>query len=55
MQNRTRLALYCLKDAILPMKLMAHLMSLINRFEMARVTGLTLSLLLQRGQQMKKL
>lgn len=52
-QTRKRLAVYCLKDAILPLRLMTKLMSLINYIEMARVTGVPLSYLLSRGQQIK--
>ncbi|KAF7494803.1 DNA polymerase delta catalytic subunit [Sarcoptes scabiei] len=52
-QTRKRLAIYCLKDALLPLKLIEKLMSLINYMEMARVTGVPLSYLLARGQQIK--
>ncbi|KAH9517744.1 DNA polymerase delta catalytic subunit [Dermatophagoides farinae] len=52
-QTRKRLAVYCLKDALLPLKLLDKLMSLINYMEMARVTGVPLSYLLARGQQIK--
>lgn len=52
-QTRKRLAVYCLKDALLPLKLLDKLMSLINFMEMARVTGVPLSYLLSRGQQIK--
>ena len=52
-KDRTRLAIYCLKDTYLPLRLMEKRMYIINYFEFARVTGITLSLLLQRGQQMK--
>ncbi|XP_014256451.1 DNA polymerase delta catalytic subunit isoform X2 [Cimex lectularius] len=51
--TRRRLAVYCLKDAYLPLKLLGKLMSLINYMEMARVTGVTFSSLLTRGQQIK--
>ncbi len=51
--SRKRLAIYCLKDALLPIKLLDKLMSLINYMEMARVTGVPLSYLLSRGQQIK--
>nr|KAG5686080.1 hypothetical protein BaRGS_030695 [Batillaria attramentaria] len=54
-QTRRRLAVYCLKDAILPLRLLEKLMSIINYMEMARVTGVTLSCLLSRGQQIKVL
>ncbi len=50
---RRRLALYCLKDAYLPQRLMDKLMCLINYTEMARVTGVPFNYLLSRGQQVK--
>uniref|UniRef100_T1GQQ2 DNA polymerase n=1 Tax=Megaselia scalaris TaxID=36166 RepID=T1GQQ2_MEGSC len=52
-QTRRRLALYCLKDAYLPLRLLNKLMCIINYMEMARVTGVTLESLLTRGQQIK--
>ena len=52
-QTRRRLAVYCMKDAILPLRLLDKLMCLINYMEMARVTGVPLSYLLTRGQQIK--
>ncbi|KAK7098957.1 DNA polymerase delta catalytic subunit-like [Littorina saxatilis] len=52
-QTRRRLAVYCLKDAILPLRLLEKLMCVINYMEMARVTGVPLSCLLSRGQQIK--
>lgn len=51
--TRRRLAVYCLKDAYLPLRLLDKLMCIINYMEMARVTGVPLSYLLQRGQQIK--
>jgi DNA polymerase delta subunit 1 len=51
--DRRRLAVYCLKDAYLPQKLMDKLMVMINHIEMARVTGVPLDFLLTRGQQIK--
>ncbi|KAK5778732.1 DNA-directed DNA polymerase delta POL3 PWA37_000649 [Arxiozyma heterogenica] len=51
--TRRRLAVYCLKDAYLPLRLLEKLMSLINYTEMARVTGVPFSYLLARGQQIK--
>jgi len=51
--TRQRLAVYCLKDAELPIRLMDSLMVLVNYVEMARVTGVPLSFLLSRGQQIK--
>ncbi|KNC85933.1 DNA polymerase delta catalytic subunit [Sphaeroforma arctica JP610] len=52
-QTRRRLAVYCLKDAYLPLRLLNKLMGLINYIEMARVTGVPLNYLLTRGQQIK--
>ncbi|XP_014678867.1 PREDICTED: DNA polymerase delta catalytic subunit-like [Priapulus caudatus] len=52
-QTRRRLAVYCMKDAILPLKLLDKLMSVINYMEMSRVTGVPISYLLSRGQQVK--
>ena len=52
-ETRRRLAVYCLKDAYLPQRLLQKLMCVINYVEMARVTGVPLSYLLTRGQQIK--
>ncbi|XP_059054186.1 DNA polymerase delta catalytic subunit [Achroia grisella] len=52
-QTRRRLAMYCLKDAYLPLKLLNKLMCIVNYMEMARVTGVSLLSLLTRGQQIK--
>nr|XP_018906217.1 PREDICTED: DNA polymerase delta catalytic subunit isoform X1 [Bemisia tabaci] len=52
-QTRRRLAVYCLKDAYLPIRLLEKLMCFINYMEMARVTGVPLASLLTRGQQIK--
>jgi DNA polymerase delta subunit 1 len=51
--SRRRLAVYCLKDAYLPLRLLDKLMTLVNYTEMARVTGVPFSFLLSRGQQIK--
>ena len=53
--DRRRLAVYCLKDAYLPLRLLDKLMSLVNYIEMARVTGVPIGYLLTRGQQIKVL
>lgn len=50
-ESRRRLALYCLKDAYLPQRLLDKLSCLENYTEMARVTGVPFNLLLSRGQQ----
>lgn len=52
-ETRRRLAVYCLKDAYLPLRLLERLMCLVNYTEMARVTGVPFSYLLSRGQQIK--
>lgn len=52
-ESRRRLAVYCLKDAYLPLRLMDKLMTFVNYQEMARVTGVPFSFLLSRGQQIK--
>ncbi|XP_065322772.1 DNA polymerase delta catalytic subunit-like isoform X2 [Gordionus sp. m RMFG-2023] len=54
-QTRRRLAVYCMKDAYLPLRLLNKLLCLINHIEMARVTGVPLNYLLTRGQQIKVL
>ncbi|CAE6425734.1 unnamed protein product [Rhizoctonia solani] len=52
-ETRRRLAVYCLKDAYLPQRLMDKLMCFVNYTEMARVTGVPFNYLLQKGQQIK--
>jgi DNA polymerase delta subunit 1 len=51
--TRRRLAVYCIKDAYLPLRLMEKLMCLFNLTEMSRVTGVPISYLFTRGQQIK--
>ena len=51
--SRRRLAIYCIKDAYLPLRLMDKLILLYNFTEMARVTGVPISYLFIRGQQIK--
>ena len=52
-ESRRRLAVYCLKDAYLPQRLLDKLMCLVNYTEMARVTGVPFNYLLAKGQQIK--
>ena len=52
-ESRRRLALYCLKDAYLPQRLMDKLSCLENYTEMARVTGVPFNMILSRGQQIR--
>lgn len=51
--DRHRLAVYCLKDAYLPLRLLDKLSYLVNFIEMARVTGVPIDFLIERGQQIK--
>ena len=53
MDGRKRLAIYCLKDSELPLRLMDKLACLYNYSEMARVTGVPINFLIKRGQQIK--
>ncbi|XP_018336700.1 DNA polymerase delta catalytic subunit isoform X2 [Agrilus planipennis] len=52
-QTRRRLAVYCIKDADLPLRLMNHVKSFTNDVEMARVTGVPITSLLTKGEQVK--
>lgn len=52
-ETRRRLAVYCLKDAYLPIRLVDKLMCIFNYTEMARVTGIPFNYILSRGQQIK--
>lgn len=47
------LAVYCVKDAILPLRLMNHVKCFTNDIEMARVTGVPITSLLTKGEQVK--
>lgn len=51
--DRRRLAVYCIKDAWLPLQLMEKQFVLVNTIEMSRVTGVPVEFLLSRGQQIK--
>ena len=51
--TRRRLAIYCMKDAYLPLRLMDIFLTLINYSEMCRVTSTPLNFILTRGQQIK--
>ena len=53
--TRRLLAVYCLKDADLPIRLMKKLMVVPQLIEMSRVTGVPLSFLVNKGQQIKVL
>lgn len=51
--NYLSLAVYCIKDAELPLKLLDHVKSFTNDIEMARVTGVPITSLLAKGEQVK--
>ncbi|MCQ2816626.1 MAG: hypothetical protein MJ252_05085 [archaeon] len=51
--TRRRLAIYCMKDAYLPLRLIDKLMTIYNLVEMSRVTTTPLVFILTRGQQIK--
>eukprot|EP01129_Flabellula_baltica_P001427 TRINITY_DN1131_c0_g2_i2.p1 TRINITY_DN1131_c0_g2~~TRINITY_DN1131_c0_g2_i2.p1 ORF type:complete len:1050 (+),score=220.95 TRINITY_DN1131_c0_g2_i2:342-3491(+) len=53
--ERLRLALYGLNNALLPQRLLIELMSLTNYIEMSRVSGVPFSFLVERGQTVKVL
>ncbi|RWS01642.1 DNA polymerase delta catalytic subunit-like protein [Dinothrombium tinctorium] len=52
-KSRGKLASYCSKDALLPLKLLEKLMVIVKNVEMARVTGISMSEVLSRGQQVR--
>ena len=52
-EDRRRLAQYCLKDVLLPFQIDLKLHLQMRFIEMARVCGVDLSTLLERGQQIK--
>jgi len=54
-QGRARIAIYCLKDTALPIRLLHSQKKIINYVEMARTTGVPIDFLLNRGQQVKVL
>lgn len=52
-KDRVRLCTYCLKDSELPMKLVDKLKCIYNYAEMAKVTGIPVCYLFNKGQQVK--
>ncbi|KAM0676171.1 hypothetical protein GVAV_000134 [Gurleya vavrai] len=52
-ETRKRIATYCLKDTMLPLKLFFKLKVLANYSEMSRVTGVPVEYLSSRGQAIK--
>ena len=54
-ETRTRLARYCLKDALLPLRLLDQLKIIYSHIEMLRIIGLTFRILLNRGTKIRVL
>lgn len=52
-EDRTRLAWYCLVDALLPLQLLEKQMAVVNGIEQSRVTGVPQKWLLEKGQGKK--
>lgn len=52
-EDRSRLVWYCLKDALLPARLLEKWMATVNMTEQARVTGVSEKWLMARGQGIK--
>ncbi|KAI8981525.1 ribonuclease H-like domain-containing protein [Pilobolus umbonatus] len=52
-ETRRRLAVYCLKDALLPLKLMDHLKILTSYVEKARKRGIPFNFILEREEDVK--
>jgi DNA polymerase delta subunit 1 len=53
--TRKRIATYCVRDTVLPLRLMDNQKTVYNLVEMARVTGVPVNILIKRGQQIKVL
>ena len=51
--TRRRLAIYCIKDAYMPLRILEKLMCIFNLTEMARVCGVPINYLFSRGEQIK--
>jgi DNA polymerase delta subunit 1 len=52
-QDRHRLAVYCVKDAYLPLQLMNKLLSIMTAIELVRLCKVPLYYLLNRGEQIR--
>ena len=52
-ESRAHLCYYCLKDALLPLRILENRMAVVNAVEQARATGVPLKWLLERGQGIK--
>ena len=52
-RDRHRLAIYCIKDAYLPLQLMNKLLTIFTAVELARVCKVPMNYLLTRGQQIR--
>lgn len=52
-QARRKLAIYCLKDALLPLRIISKKLLLLNEVEMSRVCWVPIDMMLSRGQTVK--
>ncbi len=52
-EGRARLMEYCMKDAVLPARLMGHEMLMIEGIELARITGVPMDMICRRGLQVR--
>jgi DNA polymerase delta subunit 1 len=52
-KGRCRLITYCMKDAVLPARLIGKMSMLIENIEMARMTGVPLDMVCRRGLQIR--
>ena len=52
-EDRAWLCYYCLKDAMLPLRILENRMAVVNLAEQARATGVPMKWILERGQGMK--
>lgn len=51
--DRQRLVIYCIKDAVLPIRLMEATKALVNTISLSRVCHVPVEYILQRGQQIR--
>lgn len=53
--DRKRLVVYCIKDAVLPLRLMENTKALVKTISLSRVCHVPIEYILQRGQQIRML
>lgn len=52
-RGRATLAVYCMKDALLPLRLMAHDRIIVGLVELSRIACVPIDMLVRRGQQIR--